>query len=319
MSKLTGEVLMRMFRPQISKANIAVTWKCNQHCKSCNIWQTYQRNAEGLQDEFTAAEYETFIKNSGLIWVSLTGGEPTLRPDIAEILALSSQYMMKVNITTNGSNPALLENGIRQALNHGDALITCNLSCGGDEQTHNAFAGKKDSWGSMIESVQRLKLLRNKRFSVKLETIISAENDGEVVAKLAKKLNVPLTCAIEQEANFYQNTKSVSPDIPRQPIKLPNVSLSPLPKSDELANYFLIREYRRKKKMACVAGQYSVFIDPYLDVYPCIFKYPKNCLGNLRDGYSLPSMTTSLFSNSCHCATPCETQVGLMFRPWRVL
>ena len=109
MSKLTGEVLMRMFRPQISKANIAVTWKCNQHCKSCNIWQTYKGNAEGIQDEFTAAEYETFIKNSELIWVSLTGGEPTLRPDIAEILSLSSQYMMKVNITTNGSNPALLE------------------------------------------------------------------------------------------------------------------------------------------------------------------------------------------------------------------
>jgi hypothetical protein len=33
----------------------------------------------------------------------------------------------------------------------------------------------------------------------------------------------------------------------------------------------------------------------------------------------LPSLSTSLFAKSCHCATPCETQVGTMFRPWRVL
>ena len=98
---------------------------------------------------------------------------------------MSSEYLQKVNITTNGSNPALLEAGIRRSLHFGSSLISCNLSCEGDEQTHNAFTGKKDSWGSMIESVQRLKLLRNKRFSVKLETIISAENDGTAVAKLA--------------------------------------------------------------------------------------------------------------------------------------
>jgi MoaA/NifB/PqqE/SkfB family radical SAM enzyme len=320
MSNLTGEVIKRMVHPQISKANIAVTWRCNQRCKSCNIWQTSQGNAEEIQDEFTVAEYETFIKHSGLMWISLTGGEPTLRPDIAEIMALSSRYLVKVNITTNGSNPALLENGIRRAMKHGDALISCNLSCEGDEQTHNTFAGKKDSWGSMIESVQRLKMLRCYRFSVKLETVLTSENDGEAVRKLAKKLNVPLTYAIEQEAQFYRNTKPVSSEPPRQTIKLPNLSLSPMPTSDELANYFLIREYKRKKKMACVAGQYSVFIDPYLNVYPCIFRYPQALLGNLDENhYNLQGMATRIYTKGCHCATPCETQVGMMFRPWRVL
>jgi MoaA/NifB/PqqE/SkfB family radical SAM enzyme len=318
MSNLTAEVIKRMVRPQISKANIAVTWKCNQRCKTCNIWQTYQGNTESIKEEFTLAEYELFLKTSGLMWVSLTGGEPTLRPDIAEILSISSYYLQKVNITTNGSNPALLEKGIRQALKF-DALISCNLSCEGDEQTHNAFVGKKDSWGSMIESVQRLKLLRNNRFSVKLETVISAENDGAAVAELAKKLNVPLTYTIEQEAEFYQNAKPVSSETPRQPIKLPNVSLSLTPTSDELANYFFIREYKRKKKMVCVAGQYSLFIDPYLNVYPCIFRYPKDLLGNLEENhYSLQAFGTTRYKH-CHCATPCETQVGMMFRPWRVI
>ena len=92
-----------------------------------------------------------------------------------------------------------------------------------------------------------------------------------------------------------------------------------MPTSDELANYFLLREFQSEKKMACVAGQYSVFIDPYLTVYPCLLRYPKNSLGSLRDGYSLQGMATSVFSKNCHCATPCETQVGMMFRPWRVL
>jgi MoaA/NifB/PqqE/SkfB family radical SAM enzyme len=320
MSNLTGEVIKRMVSPQISKANIAVTWRCNQRCKSCNIWQTYQGNAEKIQDEFDVSEYNSFLKTSGLMWVSLTGGEPTLRDDIGAILTQSSMYVQMVNITTNGSNPRELESGIRDALQKGPAFVSCNISCEGDEQTHNTFVGKKDSWGSMIESVQRLKLLRNTRFSVKLETIISAESNGEAVAKLAKKLNVPLTYTIEQEANFYRNKKAITSGSPAMaPIKLPNVSLSPMPTSDELANYFLLREYKRKKKMACVAGQYSVFIDPYLTVYPCLFKYPKAVLGYLREcHYDLQGMATEVFK-SCHCATPCETQVGLMFRPWRVI
>jgi len=316
---LTGEVLKRIASPKISKANIAVTWRCNQRCKSCNIWQTYQGKAEKIQDEFDVSEYDSFLKKSGLMWVSLTGGEPTLREDISAILILSSMYVQMVNITTNGSNPRELESGIRDALKKGSAFISCNLSCEGNEQSHNEFVGKKDSWGSMIESVQRLKLLRSNRFSVKLETIISAESNGEAVTKLAKKLNVPLTYAIEQQANYYRNTKPVLSKSPMAPIKLPKVRLSPMPTSDELANYFLLREFQREKKMACIAGQYSVFIDPYLTVFPCILRYPKNSLGSLRDGYSLQGMATKVFTKNCHCATPCETQVGMMFRPWRVL
>ena len=321
MSKLslTREVLKRIVSPKISKANIAVTWRCNQRCKTCNIWQTYQGKTEKIQDEFDVLEYDSFLKKSGLMWVSLTGGEPTLREDIGAILILSSMYVQMVNITTNGSNPRELELGIRDALQKGSAFVSCNLSCEGNEQYHNEFVGKKDSWGSMIESVQRLKLLRSNRFSVKLETILTSENDGEAVRHLAKKLNVPLTYAIEQQANFYRNTKPVSSESPIAPIKLPKVKLSPMPTSDELANYFLLREFQSVKKMACVAGQYSVFIDPYLTVYPCILRYPKNSLGSLRDGYSLQGMATSLFLKNCHCATPCETQVGMMFRPWRVL
>jgi molybdenum cofactor biosynthesis enzyme MoaA len=237
MSKLslTGEVLKRIVSPRISKANIAVTWRCNQRCKTCYIWQTYQGNTEKIQDEFDVSEYDAFLKKSGLMWVSLTGGEPTLREDIADILTLSSRYMKMVNITTNGSNPRELELGIRDALQKWSAFISCNLSCEGNEQYHNEFVGKKDSWGSMIESVQRLKLLRSNRFSVKLETILTSENDGEAVRHLAKRLNVPLTYAIEQQAEFYRNKGEPKSEV-KNSIKLPKVRLSPMPTSDELAN-----------------------------------------------------------------------------------
>jgi MoaA/NifB/PqqE/SkfB family radical SAM enzyme len=200
----------------------------------------------------------------------------------------------------------------------GAARMSCNISCEGNEQTHNDFVGKKDSWGSVIESVQRLKLLRCDRFSVKLETVLTPENNGEEARHLAKKLNIPITYAIEQEAEFYRN-KNMSESTVKNSIQLPNVKLSPIPTDDELANFFLFREYKRKKKMACVAGQYSVFIDPYLNVYPCLFKYPKMTVGYLpEENYNLQRMATTVFKN-CHCTTPCETQVGLMFRPWRVL
>lgn len=310
------EVVKRILRPQISKANIAVTWKCNQYCRSCNIWQKYRMDNSKLKEEFTTNEFETFIKYSGLIWVSLTGGEPTLRHDIGDLLCLATKYCLKVNINSNGSNTDALYYGITAALKS-DSSLSCNIALEGSSETHNKLAGTIDSFEKALNAINKLSAIKDKKFRLKIETVY--RGDGiqiQFVKSLAEHYRIPVTLTIEQSASFYENTKSefTTYDMPK-----PKFSF----KGDALANYLLYRESQKTKQSPCVAGLYSVFIDPYLNVYPCLIRYgnERNALGNLRqNGYQVQQFKTNAFEKyGCRCATPCESQTKMLFRPWRIL
>ena len=88
-TKAGVQIVSRWVKPSISRANIAVTYLCNQKCRSCNIWKYYQdelsKGEFKLCNELVTWEFEEIIKNNHLIWVSLTGGEPFLRKDIEDV------------------------------------------------------------------------------------------------------------------------------------------------------------------------------------------------------------------------------------------
>lgn len=104
-------VLKKFIYDRQSKVNFSVTYKCNQHCKTCNIWRIYEKNPESKEHEFSLEEFDSFFKkNRNLIWISFTGGEPFLRKDISDILcsANSSKGLRIISITTNGLLPKKL-------------------------------------------------------------------------------------------------------------------------------------------------------------------------------------------------------------------
>ncbi len=93
MSNLTADYLWRGARlikgcltGQISHANVQITNRCNMRCGFC----TFPQQAIAPKDELTTAQWLTISKrlsNAGSVLVSIEGGEPTLRPDLPEIIA----------------------------------------------------------------------------------------------------------------------------------------------------------------------------------------------------------------------------------------
>src|SRR4030042_1873263 len=83
-----------------------VTSKCNARCKMCFYWReiadAHARKILSLEEIGRIARN---FKN--LIYVSITGGEPTLREDVDEIVYrfYASSGTRFVNITTNGLLP----------------------------------------------------------------------------------------------------------------------------------------------------------------------------------------------------------------------
>ena len=71
---------------------IAVTGRCNSHCIQCSIWKICQgdiKNPEMIEKEMSISEIIGYLKDpilSDLVEVDLTGGEPYLREDIADLV-----------------------------------------------------------------------------------------------------------------------------------------------------------------------------------------------------------------------------------------
>ena len=86
-----------------------VTMGCNMRCGHCG-----SSCAEPLKDELTSEEALGLceqLADLGLKWVTLSGGEPTTRKDLPELVRRLTQLGVSVNIITNGwlLNPELVQ------------------------------------------------------------------------------------------------------------------------------------------------------------------------------------------------------------------
>lgn len=88
-------------------SEIAITYRCNLRCTFCYAGCNCTTNPVGDGREMTATEIREVLR--GLIQdlevpsVSFTGGEPTLRRDLPELVAHAKALGMRVNLITNGT------------------------------------------------------------------------------------------------------------------------------------------------------------------------------------------------------------------------
>ena len=80
-----------------------VTSHCNQRCNMCFAWEML--NSLKKSEEWTLEEFTKIAKQfPNLYQLSLTGGEPTLRRDLAEIIEIFYKHsnVRRITIPTNG-------------------------------------------------------------------------------------------------------------------------------------------------------------------------------------------------------------------------
>jgi len=83
----------KRYVPDIDLLEIDITWECNLHCQNCDR----SCSQAPTTDRMTVDQISRFVeqsKEAGKHWRRLTvmGGEPTLHPDLLEILALLLEY-----------------------------------------------------------------------------------------------------------------------------------------------------------------------------------------------------------------------------------
>ena len=81
--------------PKPTDMCIIVTYRCPMKCQMCDIW----KNPTNKQDEITVDEIRKLPK---VKFINITGGEPFVREDLAEIIEVCFQKAPRVVISTSG-------------------------------------------------------------------------------------------------------------------------------------------------------------------------------------------------------------------------
>ncbi|MFP4345507.1 MAG: radical SAM protein [Anaerolineales bacterium] len=101
------------------KADLALTYRCNNACAHC--YNEVERFGMGSLDGAGWFEVLDRLAAVGVPHVILTGGEPTLHPEIAAIVRHADALGLVVGMNTNGrrlADPARVEALVEAGLNH---------------------------------------------------------------------------------------------------------------------------------------------------------------------------------------------------------
>lgn len=168
-------------------AQIEVTLRCNGKCPFCSI--------HSLPSSYTKNEMSTTkIKNIidqiaefGINTLSFTGGEPTLRKDLSELVYHAGvKHDLITGIATNGFlMPKLLKNGYMSGLDY--ILLSLDYS---SPEMHDKTRALK-SFDKIIETI---KLAKKKDIKTIISTVAMNDNLNHLdeICKIAKNLDIPI-------------------------------------------------------------------------------------------------------------------------------
>ncbi len=79
------------------EACLIVTYRCNAKCYMCNTWLNPSKKTEEFKPDLVEKIPE------GLKFINITGGEPFLREDLEDILAVAVKKSKRVVISRNSA------------------------------------------------------------------------------------------------------------------------------------------------------------------------------------------------------------------------
>src|SRR5919112_3580082 len=159
-----------------------VTSRCNAKCATCFYWD--ELNQPG---DMTFAQLERVSQTMPPItdlWLS--GGEPTLRRDLGDIINLFVRQngVRRVIIPTNAIIKAHVCEAVASALGDNPEIdLYLNVALDGYGQTHDRIRGVPGNWEKTLDCIRALYPLKEKygdRFRLNVNTVVCAENYTEI-------------------------------------------------------------------------------------------------------------------------------------------
>lgn len=256
---------------------VITTYRCNSHCSMCYIWKYPTDPGE----EVNAEDLKKLP--GGFDNLNITGGEPTLRKDLSELVETLHPKARILEISSNGLHAERLEPIIKKY-----PQTKVRFSLEGFGETNNRIRGEQDGFAKKVAGMMRLKELGGQDLG--FGAVIQDDNITEVVDlyKFAQEKDVEFATSTLHNAFQFHKNDNVMYDrmkVAREVEKL----ITEMLKTNKVKNWFraylnlgLIENILGHDRLIpCTAGKDFAFIDPWCDVYACNVR-PDLLLGNLR-------------------------------------
>jgi len=137
-------------------SEIALTYRCQNRCDFCYASSPYRGDE---MPEMTTAEVKQVIEKicleAHVPTISFTGGEPTLRKDLPELVAHASGLGMRANLITNGircSDAGLVKELAAAGLKSAQVSLEAATA-----ERHDMITGHPGAWEKTCRAIENLK------------------------------------------------------------------------------------------------------------------------------------------------------------------
>lgn len=165
---------------------ISLTDNCDLRCFYCMPEETYQftPSAKLMQAEEIEAITKIFVAE-GVKKIRLTGGEPLVRKDFADILRRLSKLNVELTITTNGTRLHEFVDEIKLA-----GIQSLNISLDTLQNERFVLMTKRDKHQQVMQNIQ---LMLNNNLQVKVNVVaMKGINDEEIIDFIRWTKNEPI-------------------------------------------------------------------------------------------------------------------------------
>jgi MoaA/NifB/PqqE/SkfB family radical SAM enzyme len=272
------------------RALINITHNCNSRCITCYHWK------EKSRDELTVTELSDVLcqlKTLGIADLCLSGGEPLLRDDLADIVHKACDLKFdRIHVMTNGL--LLTRERLERLVESG--ITSVYISLNGSENVHDMTRGIKGAYAKTMDALKTLVELRNSKFpnlEINVLTILMGLTVGEVidVANICRQWSIglslsPLTTSRSWNAAIPADLRSMNQEqldhvvgeLHRIKRTYPSSVLASHASLEYVRHYFADH---KREDIPCYLGYLVIGVGPHGEVFPGCWSLPP--VGNLME------------------------------------
>lgn len=257
---------------------VIVTYRCNARCNMCNRYKAPSRKDEEIS-------LDTIRKLPPMYFTNITGGEPFLREDLADIVRVLYEKSDRIVISTNGFFTDRI-----LALAREFPEIGIRISIEGLQQTNDEIRGLPDGFTRGYQTLKKLVEMGMKDVGFGMTVQDRNARDLVPLYQLSNEMGMEFATASLHNSFYFVEAKNIIKDRPMVAENFEHLvnelldSNSPKKWFRAYFNHGLINYiYGQPRLLPCDMAFDTFFIDPYGDVMPCNGTKDKEVMGNLNE------------------------------------
>jgi MoaA/NifB/PqqE/SkfB family radical SAM enzyme len=319
---------------------ISTSYRCNSRCKTCNVWLL-------PNDDFTLEEWDRTFQSLGKApyWFTFSGGEPTLRKDLPEMVESAYRHCKPgiINIPTNGIQDKIIPGRVERVLQAcPESEVIINVSLDGVGLKHDTVRGVRGNFERAMRTYAALKDLKTKyqNFTLGVHSVISnftVDSFPELCEFVQTELKPDqyITEIAEERVELDTVGLGITPPVEKYSVAINTLveslhdqkltGISAVTQAFRLQYYEIVKKTLREHRQVipCMAGVASAQIAPNGDVWTCCIR--AQSMGNLREyGYDFgkvwrtaraDELRHSIKAGECYCPLANASYTNMLMHP----